>query len=81
MGTLRTQHVITNHEFVVEGDRANGYCYLVAQHWRTDLPGELYMIGGRYDEAYVKTEAGWRVARRDAHQMWAQGNLDVLAGL
>src|ERR1700722_8963719 len=35
LGSLRTQHVMTNHEFEADGDQVKGWSYALAQHWRT----------------------------------------------
>lgn len=46
-----------NHAVEVSGDRATGSSYLEAKNV---LSGEATLVAARYDDAYVRTDEGWR---------------------
>ena len=74
-----SQHMLTNHAVVVDGDRATGRCYFHAQHIRRAAEGgRNLVIGGRYDDEFVRTVDGWRISRRTAAAMWREGNPAVI---
>jgi len=76
-----SQHLVGNHEVVVEGDTATHRCYLQAQHVRqAAIGGPNYIVAGRYEDRLVRTEAGWRIAHRALVVMWTDGNLAVARG-
>lgn len=73
-----TMHVVTNHRVALQGDRAAAVCYLQAQHVKSGLQaGELYTIGGRYEDELVRTDEGWRFSFRRLVRIWAEGNRGV----
>ncbi|MBU3687971.1 MAG: DUF4440 domain-containing protein [Acidimicrobiales bacterium mtb01] len=70
-----SQHIISNHQIVVEGDRASCRCYLQAQHVkRSAHGGPNFIVAGRYEDQLVRKAAGWRIARRELVIMWTDGN-------
>lgn len=74
-----TQHVITNHEVRLEGDRASARCHVVAQHTRAEAPGGAnYTIGASYRVALTRTADGWLIRRLELHVRWQDGNPRVL---
>lgn len=73
-----TQHTVTNHMIVVDGDRATCRCYLHAQHVRAGTPGgDLFVIAGRYEDELLRTSNGWRIVFRRLVQVWSEGNTEV----
>jgi hypothetical protein len=71
----RTQHVVSNHEIVVNGDTARCRCYLQAQHVRKAAHGgSKFMIAGIYEDELIRTHAGWRIAFRRLTTTWSDGN-------
>ncbi len=74
-----SQHMVSNHQVVFEPDgRATGRCYLQAQHIKAGVEGgSLYTVGARYEDRYVKTAAGWRIAERRIVPLWTEGNRAV----
>lgn len=74
-----SQHFVGNHQVVIEGDTAKGRCYLRAQHVRK-MPdgGDVFEIGGRYEDRYVRTADGWRICERTVIPMWRYGNVEVV---
>ncbi len=75
-----TQHIVTNHAISIddsalressairEGSTATSRCYVQAVHvWES---GELYTIGGRYEDRFVRSADGWRISHRDLIVQW-----------
>lgn len=74
-----SQHMVSTHQVVVDGDRATCRCYLHAQHVRElDGADAQFVVGGRYDDELVRTDAGWRIARRSLTVIWTAGEPAVL---
>jgi ketosteroid isomerase-like protein len=77
-----SQHLVANHQVVVNGDDATCRCYLQAQHVRHAAAGEAggpnFMIAGRYEDRMVRTANGWRIAHRELVPMWREGNPTVI---
>ena len=75
-----TQHLIGNHRVLVTDDAATHHCYLHAQHVRHGAePSPNFIVGGRYEDDLVRTDAGWRIAHRRLVIQWQEGNPAVLA--
>jgi hypothetical protein len=71
----RTQHMVFNHQIRVDGDQALCRCYLQAQHVRKAAHGgPNFIIGGRYEDELVRTNAGWRISFRRLTAIWSDGN-------
>jgi len=76
-----SQHMISNHQIVIEGDRASSRCYLQAQHVkRSAHGGPNFIVAGRYEDQLVRKAAGWKIARRELVIMWTDGNPAVARG-
>jgi hypothetical protein len=74
-----SQHLVATHQVHIDGDRATGRCYLQAQHVRANADGgSLFMVGGRYEDRYVRTADGWRIDHRSLIVLWTDGNPAVL---
>jgi ketosteroid isomerase-like protein len=74
-----SQHLLGNHLVEISGDLATSVCYFQAQHvMESQDAGPTYIIAGRYDDDFVRSESGWRIARRTLTVMWAAGNPAVL---
>jgi ketosteroid isomerase-like protein len=74
-----TQHLIGNHEIVVDGDVATCRCQLHGQHVRADAKGgDTFVIGGVYEDRLVRTPDGWRIGHRVMRQTWSSGNPEVV---
>jgi ketosteroid isomerase-like protein len=74
-----SQHLVGNHDVVVDGETATHRCYLQAQHIRK-VPegGSNYIVAGRYDDRLERTSDGWRIAHRTLTVMWTEGNVAVV---
>jgi 3-phenylpropionate/cinnamic acid dioxygenase small subunit len=76
-----SQHLVGNHEVSVDGDTATHRCYLQAQHVRKDaVGGPNYIVAGRYEDRFVRTDAGWRIEYRRLAVMWTDGNVGAVHG-
>lgn len=60
----RTSHHVSNVQVWFEGpDRARGTCYVLAWHeWPDERPNAV--LYGRYEDVYLHTPEGWRIAER-----------------
>jgi 3-phenylpropionate/cinnamic acid dioxygenase small subunit len=77
LGGLETsQHIVTNPVIELDGDRARSRCYLHAQHYLPDqrTGGNTLEIGGTYHDDLVRTDDGWRIAKRELEVTWTEGN-------
>jgi ketosteroid isomerase-like protein len=73
-----TQHLIGNHQVVVDGDTATCRCQLQSQHVKAGVEGgDTFLIGGIYDDRLVRTADGWRITYRVMTQTWTTGNPSV----
>ncbi|GAB2893635.1 nuclear transport factor 2 family protein [Streptomyces mayteni] len=73
-GYAAMQHHILNAAFEVRGDRASGIGYM----WFVAVPepgmrATPYAMGGPYDWEFVRTAAGWRLARQRLGVWWETG--------
>ena len=76
-----SQHLVGNHEVVIDGDTATHRCYLHAQHIRAAANGgPHYVVAGRYEDDLARTDDGWRITHRNLHVMWTDGNSAVVRG-
>lgn len=74
-----SQHIVTNHQIIVDGNTATCRSYLHAQHVRHGVPGgDNLVVGGRYEDTLVRTVDGWRISHRKLVTMWREGNLAVV---
>ena len=72
----QTQHLVANHQIILNGDAATCRCYLQAQHVRVkDAGGDNFIIAGRYEDELLRTPDGWRISFRRLVVMWTQGRL------
>ena len=73
-----SQHIISNQQVTLNGDSATCRCYLHAQHTVYGHEGgENFVMAGRYIDDVVRTEAGWRIKRRELVIDWTEGNPKV----
>ncbi|MFI0975428.1 nuclear transport factor 2 family protein [Streptomyces sp. NPDC021093] len=73
----RTVHFGSNYVIEVDGDLATLRGNQLSTHVLAS-DGELFVSGGRTDNALVRTAAGWRLSRADLHIAWTQGSPPVL---
>lgn len=76
-----SQHIVANHQIVIDGDRASCRCYLHAQHVRRTAEGSPnFVVAGHYEDQLARTVDGWRITRRDLVITWTDGNPAVVRG-
>jgi hypothetical protein len=74
-----TQHLLTNFQVDLGDGTASFRCYVYAQHVRRAATGgELFTVGGQYENHAVLTEDGWRMDRFHFWPIWTSGNLEVV---
>jgi 3-phenylpropionate/cinnamic acid dioxygenase small subunit len=61
-----TQHLVTNHDIQVDGDRATSRVYVYNPMGTRNAAGtlDLFFFGGWYNDRLVRTPDGWRIAER-----------------
>ena len=69
----RTMHFVGTHVIDLDGDTATGLVYCLAHH----LSGEgseqkVTVMAIRYEDSYIRTDAGWRFARRTMNPDWEE---------
>jgi 3-phenylpropionate/cinnamic acid dioxygenase small subunit len=72
-----TQHLLSNIEITLEGDRAAGRAdYLNPDVFARPAGRELLVNGGIYDFTAVRTDQGWRFSSLAARILWsAEGKI------
>ena len=63
-----TQHLVTNHEVAITGNRAEVRTYFQATHCRPDQT--LWVVGGRYHYVLEKQADGWRISAITLTPIW-----------
>lgn len=66
-GWAATQHMMHTTLFEDDGEEATGFVHVTAHHAVGSLPApqtQVYTITGTYRDRYVRTDAGWRIKRR-----------------
>lgn len=74
-----TQHVTTNHQVVVNGNKANCLSYVHGRFIRhVSEGGNMFESAGWYDDTLVRSPQGWRIRCRSCRTVWSGGNPLVL---
>ena len=72
-GFRNTQHLISNFEIKLDGNRATGkiMCFNPMEMETGEKPAiPVFFIGLWYHDEYVKTAEGWRIASRSESKSW-----------
>jgi SnoaL-like protein len=72
-----TQHLMSNIDVTLDGDRATCRTMVTNPQGAATRDGGLHFfyVGGRYDDELVRTDAGWKIAKRIETTLWFQGSL------
>ena len=72
-----TQHLMANTEIVLDGDRARVRTMVTNPQGAATREGPLHFfyVGARYEDDFVRTPEGWRIAARTETTMWFEGTL------
>ncbi len=78
-GLSASQHIISNHQVMVDGKNATCSCYLHAQHTLHGTEGgDNYIMAGRYIDKLSQVDDEWRITERRLILDWVEGNPNVL---
>jgi hypothetical protein len=69
-------HRITNHQVMLDGDRANSISYVDV---RLVKGADEFGMGGFYDDTFERRPEGWRIKKRFYRGSWWHGNPRILA--
>ena len=74
-GFAMTQHLVANKAIEINGDTATGRTMLYNPMGWLNEKGDLevFFVGGYYNDRFVRTALGWRIAQRVEEQSWATG--------
>jgi 3-phenylpropionate/cinnamic acid dioxygenase small subunit len=64
----RSQHLITNKQITVNGDRATSRALFFNPLLARD--GAVMFVGGAYDDQWMRTPVGWRIIERVQETTW-----------
>lgn len=74
-GLDATQHVMTNPQVHINGDRASCVVYMQAEHFLDDqTPSRRFVIGGFYTNELVRTADGWKLVSVKLTVLWTSGD-------
>jgi len=70
-----TQHLVTNHHIVVDGEEATCRSDYFNPMGMPDDGGRLkvFFVGGLYRDRLVGTSAGWQISERIEEMLWMRG--------
>lgn len=76
-----TQHLLSNHDIVVDGDAATSRVelfnpFLVAAPDRGPEGAGLLLLGGSYEDRWRRTASGWRITERRHLIAWRAGPME-----
>ena len=66
-----TQHLITNHQITINGDKAKAIAYVRATH---KLGDEMWVVGGYYVDELVQTDEGWKLKAIQYNALYEEGD-------
>lgn len=75
-----TQHIITNHVHVIDGDHSHSRSYLQAQHvlrGEAGAPDIHYLIGGYYLYNMLRLAGEWKIRRYSLTITWTTGDPQI----
>jgi SnoaL-like domain len=72
-----TQHLMANIDVTLNGDRATCRTMVTNPQGAATREGGLhfFFVGARYDDELVRTDGGWKIAKRVETTLWFQGSL------
>ena len=70
---IATQHYMNVMSLEIDGDEAKACIYLRATHV-VQPTGQEWVIGGHYDNTYVRTPEGWRIKMVTLAKVYLEGD-------
>lgn len=75
-----TQHLLSSFQVEIEGDRATSTADFQATHVGHDpFGGRLWVLGGNYRFALVRSEGDWRITELTMTAVWGRGNRNIMS--
>lgn len=76
---LRTQHLSTNHQVTLAGDRAECLSAFLIHRVAPGMPAgtDAFDTAGHYWHGCVRTPEGWRIDRIRQTVLWTRGNPEI----
>lgn len=76
-----TQHFLTNHRIVIDGDQARGIAHMRAEHWLIEDDGSTsrYTMFGYYDDKFTRTAKGWKMCEMQLNVTHTEGDRRVMS--
>ncbi len=76
-----TQHLLTNFQIDVNGDRATSVCSVQAGHFGIGEAARVsYELWGEYRDELARGDSGWRIVKRHLHVIHEFGERDRVLG-
>lgn len=74
------QHLISNIQVDLQGDRAKGrvMCFNPMEMALPEGKKHVFMLGLWYLDEYLRTSSGWRIARREEEKSWVFNTPDFM---
>jgi hypothetical protein len=74
-----TQHLLSNHQVFITGDKAAALAYVRAHHRLPNKTGgDTWVVGGYYDYELTRSNNGWRVTLMKLNVQYTEGNQNLL---
>jgi hypothetical protein len=79
-GLDATQHVMSNPQVSIAGNRATCVMYMQAEHLLNgDCGQRWYTIGGYYTDTLDRTANGWKISKVVLTVLWQRGDRGIMA--
>ena len=72
-----TQHLLANYQIKLEGARATGKI-MCLNPMKMDRESQTFFLGLWYIDEYIKTQDGWRIAKRSEVRSWDYNTPDFI---
>jgi hypothetical protein len=74
-GFAVTQHIVSNHRIIVDGDHATCTAYVHATHYLpTAFGSPLWKVAGYYTYQLARTDRTWQITAMTFTATWGEGN-------
>jgi SnoaL-like domain len=74
---IKTQHFVSNFDYEIKENSANGTVYVLAKHFMPNSDGtngESFDVNAKYLDKYVLTPSGWKISKFKLSVSWFIGN-------
>lgn len=78
-GFESTQHMLSNHQVFIDGEKASARAYVRANHFLPNRTGgNTWVVGGYYDYELIKQSSKWRVGFMRLTVQYTEGNENLI---